>query len=215
MDSVEKAWSPFFFKKAHENTFKSKNIISESFNFLAFSYMCIGLFIIYFSEEAIKILTTKEYYPAIEVVPIYMFFYFFAIYNYLSMAQLTITEKLKYILPGAIVSAIINVLLNVLLIPEFGTFGAALASSFTALVSTCFLFYYGNKFFRLPIAYNKIIFIYFLLFIYTGIYYYMLSIEITVLLKIILKLFLLGSFILFGIKLNFISVKKLKRFTKI
>ena len=205
----------FFFKKAHENTLKSKNLIIESFNFLAFSYMCLGLFIIYFSEEAIIILTTKEYYPAIEIVPIYMFFYLFAIYSYLSMAQLTITEKLKYILPGAIVSAIVNVLLNVLLIPEFGTIGAAIASSFTALVSACFLFYYGNKFFKLPLAINKIMFIYFLLFIYTGIYYYMLSIEINILPKIILKLFLLGSFVLFGIKLDFISIKKLKKFIKI
>lgn len=215
MDSVEKAWAPFFFKKAHENSFKSKKLIIESFNFLAFLYMGIGLFIIYFSEEAIKILTTKEYYPAIEIVPIYMFFYFFAIYSYLSMAQLTITEKLKYILPGAIISAIINVLLNVLLIPEFGTLGAALASSFTALVSASFLFYYGNKFFKLPLDLNKIIFMYIVLFVYTGIYYYLLSIEIKIVPKILLKLFLLGSFIIFGIKLDFISINKLKKFIKI
>ena len=214
MDSVEKAWAPFFYNKAHEETFESKKIIVESFNFIAFIYMFLGLFIIYFSEEAIKILTTKEYYSAIEIVPIYMFFYFFAIYGYLTNAQLTISEKIKYILPGAIIGAIVNVSLNILLIPKFGTVGAALASCFTALVSQAFLFYFGNKFFRLPIELNKIIFIYFLLFIYTGIYYYILSIEIQVLLKIILKLFLLGSFLLFGIKLDFVSVKKLKKFIK-
>lgn len=214
MDSVEKAWAPFFYNKAHEETFESKKIIVESFNFIAFIYMFLGLFIIYFSEEAIKILTTKEYYSAIEIVPIYMFFYFFAIYGYLTNAQLTISEKIKYILPGAIIGAIVNVLLNILLIPKFGTVGAALASCFTALVSQAFLFYFGNKFFRLPIELNKIIFLYFLLFIYTGIYYYILSIEIQVLLKIIIKLFLLGSFLLFGIKLDFVSVKKLKKFIK-
>ena len=215
MDSVEKAWSPFFYTKAHEKTLESKKIIAESFNFIAFIYMFLGLFIIYFSEEAIKILTTKEYYPSIEIVPIYMFFYLFAIYGYLANAQLTISEKIKYILPGAFTSAIINISLNILLIPKFGTMGAALASCFTALVSQAFLSYFGNKFFRLPIEFNKIIFFYFLLFIYAGIYYYTLSIEIQFLLKIILKLFLLGSFFLFGIKLDFISIKKLKRFTKI
>ena len=214
MDSVEKAWAPFFYNKAHEETFESKKIIVESFNFIAFIYMFLGLFIIYFSEEAIKILTTKEYYSAIEIVPIYMFFYFFAIYGYLTNAQLTISEKIKYILPGAIIGAIVNVSLNILLIPKFGTVGAALASCFTALVSQAFLFYFGNKFFRLPIELNKIIFLYFLLFLYTGIYYYILSIEIQVLLKIIIKLFLLGSFLLFGIKLDFVSVKKLKKFIK-
>ena len=215
MDSVEKAWSPFFYNKANEDTFESKKIIVESFNFMAFIYMFLGLFIIYFSEEAIKILTTKEYYSSIEIVPIYMFFYLFAIYGYLTNAQLTVSEKIKYILPGAITGAIVNVSLNILLIPKFGTLGAALASCFSALGSQAFLFYYGNKFFRLPIELNKIIFIYFLLFIYTGIYYYILSIEIQILLKITLKLFLLGSFLLFGIKLDFISIKKFQRFTKI
>jgi O-antigen/teichoic acid export membrane protein len=215
MDSVEKAWAPIFFEKAHENTNKSKNLIVDSFNFLAFSYMFIGLFIIYFSEEAIKVLTTREYYSAIEIVPIYMFFYFFAIYGYLSNAQLTITEKLKYILPGSILSAIVNILLNIMLIPKFGTLGAALASCFSALISQSLLFYYGNKFFRLPLKFNKILGIYFLLFIYTGIYYYIISIEIQFLLKIILKLFLLSSFFCFGVSLDFISIKKLKRLIKI
>jgi len=215
MDSVEKAWSPFFYKKAHENTFKSKSVIIESFNFLAFSYMLIGLFIIYFSEEAIKILTTKEYYSAIKIVPIYMYFYFFAIYSYLAMAQLNITEKLKYILPGAIVSAIVNVLLNILLIPEYGTIGAAISSSFTGLVSISLLFYYGNKSFKLPVKINKIIIMYLLLFAYTGIYYYLISIDINVLLKIILKLLILSSFILPGVKLDFISSSKFKEYLKI
>ena len=215
MDSVEKAWNPIFFEKAHENSFKSKNTIVDSFNFLAFSYMFIGLFIIYFSEEAIKILTTKEYYSAIEIVPIYMFFYFFAIYGYLSNAQLTITEKVKYILPGSISSAITNIFLNIILIPEFGTLGAALASCFSALISESFLFYYGNKFFRLPIKLNKILGLYFILFFYTGIYYYVISIEIQFLLKIILKLFLLGSFLFFGVKLDFISLGKLKKLAKL
>ena len=215
MDSVEKAWAPIFFEKAHENTIKSKNLIVDSFNFLAYSYMFMGLVIIYFSEEAIKILTTKEYYSAIEIVPVYMFFYFFAIYGYLSSAQLTITEKLKYILPGSILSAIINILLNIMLIPEFGTLGAALASCFSALISQSLLFYYANKFFKLPMKFNKILGIYFLLFIYTGVYYYIISIEIQFLLKIILKLFLLGTFLYFGVSLGFISHKKLKRLMKI
>lgn len=131
------------------------------------------------------------------------------------MAQLTITEKLKYILPGAIVSAIVNVLLNILLIPEYGTIGAAIASSFTGLVSASLLFYYGNKCFKLPIQINKIIFMYFLLFVYTGIYYYLLSININMFQKIILKLLILSSFIIPGVKLEFISSTKLKEYLKI
>ena len=63
--------------------------------------------------------------------------------------------------------------------------------------------------------FNKILGIYFLLFIYTGVYYYIISIELQFLLKIILKLFLLGTFLYFGVSLGFISHKKLNRLMKI
>jgi len=215
MDSVEKVWSPIFFQKAHENNLKSKKLIIDSFNFLAFMYMFLGLFIIYFSEEAIKLLTTPEYYSAIKIVPVYMFYYFFSIYGYLSMSQLTITENLKFILPGSILGAIANILLNVTLIPEYGVLGASFASCVTSFITQISLFYYGNKYFKLPIELKKIVLIYILLLIHTVIFYVLLSIEINVFFKMIFKISFLLSFLFFGIKLEFISKKKLLRFSKI
>ena len=35
----------------------------------------VGLGVMFFSEEAIKLLTTKEFYPSTFVVPIYLYYF--------------------------------------------------------------------------------------------------------------------------------------------
>ncbi len=205
MDSVEKAWSPFFFKKALENTEESKKEIVEKFFSLAFVYMVMGLGIIYFSEEAIRILTTKAYFSAMYVVPLYVYFYLFAIFGYLSNAQLSIAEKIKFILPGALISAVVNIALNFILIPQFGTIGAGISIAITGLISQIFLFYYGMKSFPLPIKSRKIVGMYTILILFTILFYPIAYFDINIFLKIVIKLFLIALFFGLGLWYKFIS----------
>jgi O-antigen/teichoic acid export membrane protein len=205
MDAVEKAWSPFFFKKGLENTPESKKAIVENFFSLAFIYMIIGLGIIYFSEEAIRILTTKAYFSAMYVVPVYVYFYLFAIFGYLSNAQLTIAEKIKFILPGAFASAITNILLNLILISQFGSIGAAISVAITGLISQIFLFYYGMKFFPLPLNWKKIIWMYVILILFTIPFYPLAYFDINFILKVLIKFILIALFFCVGLWYNFIS----------
>ena len=86
----------------------------------------------------------------------------FAIVGYLTNMQLSIAEKMRYLIPGAVVSAIVNITLNLILIPMHGMIGAAIAAALTSLVQQLFLFYYGMKVFPLDIGRKKILFLYFL-----------------------------------------------------
>jgi len=210
MDSIEKAWSPFFFKHAKENTYKSKNIIANAFMTLAFFYMTIGIGVIYFSEEAIKLLTTKEYYPAIYVVPVYVYFYLFAIFGYIANAQLSLTEKIKYILPGSIAATIVNIICNITLIPNFGAIGAAVSAAITALVSNSILFYFGMKFFPIPFNIKKIVTSYVILFLFTLFGYLIISLDLNIFLKVLIKIILILCFILIGFWKKILSVDYLK-----
>jgi O-antigen/teichoic acid export membrane protein len=209
MDAVEKAWSPLFFKSANENSEESKSEIAKSFMSLAFIYMIIGLAVIYFSEEAIKILTTKQYYVAINIVPIYVYFYLFAIFGYLSNAQLSVSEKLKYILPGAFMGAIVNLVLNFILIPKIGPIGAAVSSAITALITQIVMFHFGMKHFPIPIRISKIVALYFVLFLFTSFFYIILPLDIHIIIKIFLKLFLITLFILYGFWIKVLNKKYL------
>jgi O-antigen/teichoic acid export membrane protein len=205
MDSVEKVWSPFFIKKSIENTPESKHEIVERFYAMAFFFMLIGLGVMYFSEEAIKILTTKEFYPAILVTPVYVYLYLFAIIGCFTNAQITVSEKMKYVLPSAFVNAVLNVILNLILIPRYGAIGAAGSASIAALFSQAILLYYGMKAFPLPLGKLKIAGLYILLIVFTIPIYPIVSADLPVVLKIGLKICILLTFVLFGLKLKFIS----------
>ena len=209
MDAIEKAWSPFFYKNAIENTSISKSLIAKAFMNLAYLYMTIGIGVIYFSEEAIKLLTTKEYYSAIYVVPLYTYYYLFAIFGYVANSQLALTEKIKYILPGSIAGTMVNIIFNVLLISKFGAIGAAISAAITALVTNSILFYFGMKFYPLPFSIKKILTLYVILFLFTLLGYVIISIDLNIFLKSIIKIFLILSFVLMGFWKKILSVEYL------
>ena len=207
MDAVSKAWNPFFLTKAKENTELSRSSIIEKFYLMCVVFMTVGLSITYFAEEAIKILTTKEYHIAIWITPIYIFFYLFAIMGYLTNMQLSIAEKMKYLIPGSVVSASINIILNFTLIPKYGMIGAAITAAVTSLVTQLFLFYYGMKVFPLNIGKRKLFSLYILLAFFTLPAYFLYALEISVFLKIIFKIILIYIFILIIFKKQFTSKK--------
>ena len=167
MDAVSKSWNAYMISTALINTKESKKDIVDKFYYMAVFFMTLGVGIAYFSEEAIKILTTKEYHVAIWITPIYIYFYLFAIVGYLTNMQLSIAEKMKFLVPGTIASGITNITLNLLLIPIYGMIGGAIAAAFTSLVSQLFLFYYGMKVFPLEINKRKLLKLYGLLLVFT------------------------------------------------
>ena len=115
--------------------------------------------------------------------------------------QLSIAEKMKFLIPGTIASAITNIVLNFTLIPIYGMIGAAIAAAFTSLVSQLFLFYYGMKAFPLEINKTKLLKLYFLLLLFTVPSYFIYALEINFILKIMIKIFGLYMFV----KLCFIN----------
>ena len=189
MDAVSKSWNAYMISTALINTKESKKDIVEKFYYMAVFFMTLGVGIAYFSEEAIKILTTKEYHVAIWITPIYIYFYLFAIVGYLTNMQLSIAEKMKFLIPGTVVSGIINITLNLLLIPIYGMIGAAIAAASTSMVSQLFLFYYGMKVFPLEINKRKLLKLYGLLLVFTLPAYFIYALEINFILKIFIKLF--------------------------
>lgn len=216
MDSVSKVWNVYFLEKAYENTEESKKAIVNRFYELAFLFMTVGLCLIYFSEEMIKMLTTKEFYPSMYIVPVYVYFYLFAIVGTLTMSQISYSKKMIYILPATTVNVVINVILNILFIPKFGAVGAAGATAGAAAFQQLILFYYGMKLYPLPLGKKKLLSLYLILIGLTILVYPIMAIEINIIFKLLVKLAIISSFILLGIKLQYISYSKLSQeFTRI
>jgi O-antigen/teichoic acid export membrane protein len=210
MTSVDKVFGPFFLIKAHQNTDEAKKEIIERFYELSFLFMFSGFVIICFSEEMIKLLTTEEYYPSMYVIPAYVYYYLFAIPSILANNQRMFVEKLYYEIPLIILSLIINIVLNILLIPKFGAVGAAIATAIAALCGNALGLYYGLRLYPLPLQISKLAGLYILILVFTGMVYPTMAIEINFMLKIVIKLLLIFLFAISCIKLNYISSNRIR-----
>ena len=205
MDSIAKVFNPYFLDKAHENTEESKREIVIRFYELAYLFMIIGLCLIYFSEEMIIALTTKEFYPSMYVVPVYVYYYLIGIIAHISMNQITYSEKMIYILPASIASVIINIALNIFLIPKFGAIGAAGATAIAALFQQLLLFYYGMKLYPLPLGKMRIARLYLIIMGLTIFIYPIMAMELNIIVKILMKITLIAIFVSMGIYYRYIS----------
>lgn len=135
--SINLSWSPFFMKTAAKFGNDAKPIFAKITTYYVFITCFIGLNLSLFSEECVKIFTTKDYYYATAVIPIYVnTFVINGMHFMVSTTLFYIKKAVKYLSMISVVSATINLILNIVLIPEFGMLGAAWAR----FASTLFLF---------------------------------------------------------------------------
>lgn len=208
IDSVERSFSPYFLTKARENTQSAKQDITARFFEVLFLYMVVGLCIICFSEELIVILTTSQFYPAKYIVPLYVIYYLFGVPGQLATGQIMHCEKKQYLIPSSVVSLVINIILNILLIPRFGAIGAVIAIVISALFSGLILFYFGQHLFPLPLKKWRLATPYIILGILTGLVYISMGVEFNFFLKISTKLTLIASFIWFGLQFGYLPKER-------
>lgn len=131
--SLNGAWSPWFFDRMKENNIVSIKKYVRPY-LLGFSILVLG--VIACTPEIIFVLGPKEYRQSIWVVPpvaIGVFFQFvYSLYVNIEFYY----KKTTRIATGTMLSALINVVLNVLLIPVVGYIAAA----YTTLAGYFFLF---------------------------------------------------------------------------
>ena len=216
MDSIGKVWTPYFLNKAHENTQEAKNSIAKRYLEMSFLIMFIGFLLICFSEEMIIVLTTKEFYPAMYIVPVYVFYYLFGIMGMLSIAQIQFSEKTYYILPASILSVFLNISFNVLLIPAYGALGAVMALSFTSIFGSIVHLYFGFKLYPIPLKWWQLAGRFLFIFIFAIPIYLLMAMDINFIVKIVVKIINVLMFLILGLRFNFISKENINMlFSKI
>ena len=123
---------PLTFEKLKANEHKS---LKEIFIPLLGVYGLICAVLMLFAPEIVKILATEEYYKAIYIMPpIAAGIFFTSLYTIFGNI-LMYYKKTNYIMISTIAAGIINILLNMIFIPKYGS----VAASYTTLVAYCFM----------------------------------------------------------------------------
>lgn len=130
--SIHGAYTPWFFERVEERDNKSiENISSFIITIYAFLAMCLSLF----SRDILYIMVSSSFQSAWKVIPFIAYaFVFHAIY--LTCCNSLFIDKTKYIPFITVTSAVINVILNYLLIPKWGIIGAGVASMIAKMITS-------------------------------------------------------------------------------
>jgi O-antigen/teichoic acid export membrane protein len=154
--AINFAWVPFFMSTFQETGDQAKPVIAQLTRYYVIVLMFFALGITFFSKDVVLLITNPDYYPAISVIPIIVLAFVFDGLYYMVVTQLFMVKKTGYITISTVSAALLNIILNFLLIPHYGMMGAAVSTVISFGFSFCLVFYFSHTHFPIPYDYSRI-----------------------------------------------------------
>jgi len=153
--SVQLALSPFQMKKINEpdNQRFYANVMTYFSLFLMFCVIGLSLF----SLEVIKVASRDNiYWESANIVAILSFSFFFSMLKDSAFIGLHVVKRTK--ITGALIamSSVINLGLNMLLIPLLSIYGAAIGTLVSQILFFVMIYYFSQRFYPIPYDLKKI-----------------------------------------------------------
>jgi len=147
IQSFQLGFLPIAYKKYEEGN--SKHFFAKILKYYTSVLMISILSISYFSKELIILLSEKEeYYIAYYYVPIIALVFYIKGIHYNFSLGLHFVKKTQYNTFVVLTGAIINLILNYLLVPLYGIWGATMASIIASIVILLLFYKYSQKYFK-------------------------------------------------------------------
>ena len=124
----------------------------------------IGGFVSFFSGEIVSSLFPIEYHDSAYLLSILTIGIIFQSTIHVTSIGISLEKKTSVFAKVAWITAIINLVLNFILIPYFGGVGAAISTSISYFVLTGIYFFYSQKLHKLPINFNILLILIFISF---------------------------------------------------
>ena len=127
------AWVPFYydFKKQNKNT----DIIIHSKRYLKiFSLICVGFILL--SYDVYKLMAPQSYWEGMKSMPLFVMSVYFGFLYLFPVNFEFFYAKTKLIPVATFLAAVVNILINFLLIPKYGIIGASVGT----MIAHCILF---------------------------------------------------------------------------
>lgn len=157
--SVSMSVIPMIFRKMKDDD--SHRFYQKTMTYYGFGMMICIMGVSLFSLETIKFFTgSTVYWSSYTVIPILAFGLFFSALKDIVVTGLHITKRTSWISLMTTMVSVLNLALNILLIPVLGAEGAALASLFSQFIYFIGLYYFANRVYPIRFEWRKIVMIY-------------------------------------------------------
>lgn len=200
------AYGPVFYKLANSEDQKiAKKELYQYNNIYIIILIMVTFMIALFSKEAIYMLLDHKYFEAYKIVPIITFAYLISQVSNLFNLMIYQEKKVTRLMLIGVIGAAINILLNFILVPKFGAYGAAYATVFSFIWVSVLSFLYAKKCYFVPINWKQISVIFIPLFLTVFLFVFIVNINIYLSLTIKILICVLIGLLL--IKKYYLQVK--------
>lgn len=140
--SLNNSWVPFYYEYSRKNEFDVMRFRAKNYTEL-FTVLAVGFNLVY--TEVYHWFAGKDYWQGTYLISIFTFgFYCMFLYSFPVNYEF-FYKKTKIIAIGTITAAICNILLNCVLITQFGIYGAAVATALSYLLQFIFHYIFASK----------------------------------------------------------------------
>ena len=149
-DDFLKAWSPWFYKMLSDADYTKKlKIVKYSYLYILATFI-IAFGISIFAKFIIPYVVDVRYAGAeVYVFWIAIGYAVHGVYK-IFFPYLVHIDKTAFLGVSTVIAAVLNLIFNYLLINQFGAIGAAYATVLSFIVSASLVFWYQNKYFKMP-----------------------------------------------------------------
>ncbi|MFL5742339.1 MAG: oligosaccharide flippase family protein [Flavisolibacter sp.] len=141
--------------------------ISDLFHFISIlTFICVPL-VLLFKDDLVRIFADSSYHLSARLLPFLLFGWVFDLFAYFSMLGIYKSQNSTTILTILVCGTAIISGLNVLLVPLYGVFGAAISFAVTKFLIFFISLFYLKRYFRIDIRYISFFVIFFVVAAYS------------------------------------------------
>jgi O-antigen/teichoic acid export membrane protein len=153
--SVNFAIQPMIYRMM--NAPDNKRFYAKLLTYYTYGTMIFALAMMVFGMEITKLFARRvEYFDAWYIFPFIIYSIVFGMMKDVATTGLSISKKTKVIAATVIITAVLNLILNIVLIRLFGNQGAALSKMLSMMVFFALTLYYAQKVFPIPYEMKRI-----------------------------------------------------------
>lgn len=141
------------------NISKKKNaveIFARVMTYFILISTSFSVVLIVFIKDIYKMLLTPEYFPSHTIVPFIVFSYVFQGIYSVGVLSMFLKKKTKPQLIIFSVAALVNIVLNIVIIPIWGMMGAAITTFISYLIIPLLTYYYSQRLYHVNYEYIRI-----------------------------------------------------------
>lgn len=146
-------WSAYMYEVAKRPDAKTQFARVQDYLTLFLTFGALGLSL--FSADAIHIVAAPAYWTAAEIVPLIALSYVFSGLYYYFQLGTALCKRTEFRAYAGATSAVLNIVLNFLLIPRYHAYGAAWATLLSFLALASLSYYFSQRLYAIPYELGK------------------------------------------------------------